>query len=525
MLNRLTIGTRLSIGFGLMVLILVGASVSAIAGFLSLRRAVAEVRNQTAQIVLAKTTNSQALEVMVYMGAVAASTDPGTVRAYTAEIQGARARYKANLETLKAMTSTPESLKAVQEVEGAVGRARQANAEVLALAEAGRTGEAVKAFATRSCGFLPQWDAVFEALNARRQARMDQAMAETEAQVGRGILLMVAGGIVAVLAAAGLGFVISRSITAPVAGFMGVLSALAKGDLTVRAQVDSRDEIGQLGASLNTALARLSATLKEVAGASATVASGAMELSASADQMAGTTREIARRGEGLNAATGAVMAVLGQFLASLEQVAEHVRASVGQAELAVASTGEGAQGSLDAAARMGGIHDATVKIARSVAVIQELAQQTNLLSLNAAIEAAKAGDKGRGFSVVADEVRKLADRSREATVEINAVIGHAQEAVEGGAASVRATSGLMERIRDAITGVSGRMHEIGATTREHSATAGDLTRRMEDSAREVGLNATATRQLAASVEEITRTASALAQVSETMAGAIAQFEV
>ena len=424
MLKRLNIRTRLASGFGLVVVILFGASLSAVAGFLSLR-------------------------------------------------------------------------KAVQDVAEAVGKARGANTEVVALATAGRNADAVRVYATQSCKSIAQWNAAFDRMNTRRQARMDASLAEAEAQIGRSLMIISVGGILAVLAALYLGFATSRSITEPVAGFMSVLADLAKGDLRVRARVDSQDEIGQLGVSLNTAMDRLTGTLKEVAAASATVASGAIELSASADQMAGTTREIAERGEGLQAGTGQVMAALGQFLASLERVAEHVQESAGQAELAVASTSEGAKGSLEAAGRMGGIHDATVQIARAIALIREIAQQTNLLSLNAAIEAAKAGEKGRGFSVVADEVRKLAERSREATVEIARLIEHAQEVVEGGVTSVRTTSGLMDRIHGAITQVSGRVREIGITTREQSGTAGDLT----------------------------RTASELAHVSEAMAKAVAQFQI
>ena len=255
------------------------------------------------------------------------------------------------------------------------------------------------------------------------------------------------------------------------------------------------------------------------------VASGATELSASAEQMSTTTHEIAKSGEMLHGATDSVASAIVQFLASVEQVAGNVKISADFTDEAVRATEEGATGSKDAGERMGRIRKATAKIASAVNVIREIAQQTNLLSLNAAIEAAKAGEQGKGFSVVAEEVRKLAERSRQATVEIEKLILETHEAVEGGFASVQTTTALMDRIQGMITKVAARVREIGMATREQSSTASEIAKRMEESAGEVGQNATATQELSATVQEISRTAADLARVSETMAVAVARFRI
>jgi methyl-accepting chemotaxis protein len=395
----------------------------------------------------------------------------------------------------------------------------------MGFAQDGKRAEALKLYAEASCPKILLWNSAFAKVNDWRQTRMDEAQEQAERQIRRSTLAILAAGLAAIAAASVLGALITRSITRPVHGFMAVLATVAAGDLTVQARVDSRDEIGQLGASLNQALQRIRATIREVSQSAMAVASGATQLAASSEQMAATTQELARNGELLHSATETVSAATVQFLASVEQVAGNVKVSVDQTDQAVDATVAGAQGNRDAAERMGRIHEATGKISTAVAVIQEIAQQTNLLSLNAAIEAAKAGDKGKGFSVVAEEVRKLAERSRSATVEIEKLIQETHAAVAGGVSSVQTTSGLMSRIHDSIGNVSSLVREIGAATREQFGTAGEIAKRMADSAKEVSHNATATQELSATVQEISRTSMELAQVSETMASAVAKFQV
>ena len=241
--------------------------------------------------------------------------------------------------------------------------------------------------------------------------------------------------------------------------------------------------------------------------------------------MSATTRELAGNGGQLQAATDTVAAAITQFQASVARVDGNVATSADLTGQAVAATRAGAEGSREAAVRMGSIHTATDQIARAVAVIQEIAQQTNLLSLNAAIEAAKAGDHGKGFSVVAEEVRKLAERCRSATVEIEHLIQDTHQAVAGGEASVQGAASLMERIQAAVTRIETQVQAIGGATREQTATSEAIARQMEASAQGVGQNAAGTQQLSATVEEISRTAAELARVAEGMAGAVARFQV
>jgi len=524
MLNRLGIGKRLTIGFGLIVVIMIAAVGVGVAGFRSLHGATGEVKRETAQILLAKDAHAHALQAMAYIGAVAAAEDPALRNKDLEIVKAQRAAYGADLEAIKALASD-EIRGRLTELEAAIATGRESNTQVLELAKAGKHVEAMKIYTEAACPKVLLWNSAFDKITDLLQTRMDAAQNLAETAIRRSTLAIIAAGVLAIAAAAALGYLITRSITVPVKGFMGILGTVATGDLRVRAQVASRDEIGQLGVSLNQALQRIQETIREVSQASLAVASGATQLSASAAQMSATTQELARNGELLHAATGTVGAATTQFLASVEQVAGNVKLSVAQTGLAVDASDAGHRGNQDAAERMDRIHAATGKISNAVTVIQEIAQQTNLLSLNAAIEAAKAGDKGKGFSVVAEEVRKLAERSRSATVEIKSLIQDTHSAVDGGVGAVRTTSELMTRIHESIGQVSDLVRQIGTATTEQFSAAGAIARHLEESSQGVSQNATATQELSATVAEISRTAAELALVSETMAGAVAVFQV
>jgi methyl-accepting chemotaxis protein len=319
--------------------------------------------------------------------------------------------------------------------------------------------------------------------------------------------------------------VITRSITRPIQAFKETMALAAQGDLTVTARIDSHDQVGSLGVALNQMLAKLAGTLRQVGQASAAVASGATELSSSAEEMAATTAQIAEGSEAINVVTAQMASAINQLAASVHQVADNVRVSVAQAGLVVSAADQGGQGGSDAVQRMKAITETTRSIAKVITLMQEIARQTNLLSLNAAIEAAKAGAHGKGFAVVAEEVRKLADRSRSAAVEVEGLTRDNLGAVAGGTAAVETTLGLIGQIQEAIGSMASLTREVGAATEEQATTAVQVARHVDEASAQVGRNAAATQQLAATVHEISRTATELARVSEGLAQAVAVFRV
>ncbi len=402
---------------------------------------------------------------------------------------------------------------------------RPINNEVIRLEKAGRHKEAVALFAGEAEAAKAKWLKSLDDLSVFAADRLREARdrAQSALDNARFMVALLLGLAIALGVAAALA--ITRGIIRPVKAFQEILGRAATGDLRVKAEAGARDEIGDLGVSLNGMLGRQREAIQGVASATATVASGATELSASADQMSSATQQIARSSETLNQVMEQVAAAMLELAASVQEVAGNVRLSQEESRQAVLAAEAGRRDGEQATRRMEKILATTGNIAQAVRVIQDIARQTNLLSLNAAIEAAKAGAQGKGFSVVAEEVRKLAERSRQAAMEIEGLILESREAVEDGTQAVRAAIGFLGSIHQAIDGVAARVQEIGAATEEQTRTADEVSRRVDEASREVGQNAAATHQLSATVVEIARTSSDLARVSEGLAEAMGQFKV
>jgi methyl-accepting chemotaxis protein len=157
-------------------------------------------------------------------------------------------------------------------------------------------------------------------------------------------------------------------------------------------------------------------------------------------------------------------------------------------------------------------------------VITEIANQTNLLSLNAAIEAAKAGDQGKGFAVVAEEVRKLAERSAGAAGEISGLIAKSRSAMQEGMSTVEGTETALKSMRQDIQAVADLARGIGAASEQQNQTSEELARRTEASSSATERSAAAAHELTATVEEVNRTAEYLARIADELATSLARFQ-
>ena len=338
------------------------------------------------------------------------------------------------------------------------------------------------------------------------------------------------GSVLAGLALLGLiswvvSLTVARTILRPLAGLSRAFEHLAHGDLTVRAEVRSQDELGQVAETFNSTVAQLNRALTTVDHASARVASGSVELAASAEEMAKAVGEVALVSEELRGAGLAVQEALLELGANVAAMAEHSARTGTEAEAAERDTTKGTATGHSAAEGMQAIQEATGRIFTAVQAIQNIARQTNLLSLNAAIEAAKAGTLGKGFAVVAEEVRKLAEQSTHSAKEIEEIIGVTERAVAGGDASVQVTITNLASIRTRIADVTRRVRDIGALSTRQAHTSAGVSLLMGRTAAGLNQNAAATHELSATVQEVARTSEELSRVAEELKEIVRGFRL
>jgi len=255
--------------------------------------------------------------------------------------------------------------------------------------------------------------------------------------------ISIAAIIFGVLLAGAFGFIVVRSITIPLATGVMIANKLADGDLTVEVVVSGKDETGQLMAALKSMTEKLRAIINQISNTSTQVAAASNQLHSTSEHIATGAEEVvaqastvATAGEEMSATSGDIaqncqMAAEGAQRAS--QTASDGAVVVERTVIVMGQIAEKVQESAKTVESLGARSD---QIGAIIGTIEDIADQTNLLALNAAIEAARAGEQGRGFAVVADEVRALAERTTRATKEIGEMIKAIQKETKGAVAAM-----------------------------------------------------------------------------------------
>ncbi|MGB9934183.1 methyl-accepting chemotaxis protein [Thermodesulfovibrio yellowstonii] len=449
--------------------------------------------------------------------------------------------YYEKLKLIESLTPSNDAKawEIIKKVKAAGEKGFSLNDKVIQLSLSGKNDEAIDFMLKEAREPIRQWITDTNELIAYQEERNKLRFEEAVNIINQSKLLSIGIGMICTVLSIFIALFLTKSITQPINEIVEKLAKVAQGDLTIDIKVNRKDEMGILMNSLKDSIESIKRLIAESKTISSSLASSSEELSA-------TTEEISRNLKSQTERASQIASAAEEMSQTVVDIAKNASniAEVSVTTASVAKEGkdmtmntaqeikviEGAIGKLSEVINVLG--DRSRQIGEIVTVIKDIADQTNLLALNAAIEAARAGEQGRGFAVVADEVRKLAERTTKATDEIAEMIRGIQTEVDVAEGSMedatkKVASGveLSNKSAEILGQILSKAQELQSMIQQIASATEEMSSVTDHITQDIGSIAEGSKEISLAVDQSAQTASDIARLGGELKIAIDKFKV
>jgi methyl-accepting chemotaxis protein len=533
---NLQIGTKLGSAFGFLLVIIVVMISFGISSTRKINGSVKEIaKGSYAKTVYAFQASKAVDDVVASIRMLALLKGQNDVAREKQKIEEARGRYREAMAKLEDTEKSEEGKKLLENMKNAIAPAAQVDNRVMELALAHKQEEAVALFMKEAIPLLAKLQEAFNAQVKYQQENVDAAYQKSEVMYEQTKWLQIIAGMISTILGIMAAVFLTRHFTFRIKKLRDTMGRIADGDLSTQVVIHAMDEIGELGISINRMVTSVGAIIASVKETASQVESSANMLNLVCEQIASSTEEVASQ-TGTIATASEEMAATSSGIAqnctmaaeSTQQGNNLVMEGVSVVQETVDGMNQISERVKATAATLGSLGSRSDQIGEIVGTIEDIADQTNLLALNAAIEAARAGEQGRGFAVVADEVRALAERTTKATKEIAQMIKAIQNEtadavkamdegvneVERGSADAAKSGAALNEILTQINAISMEVNQIATAAEEQTATTMEITNNIQQISEVIQMSASCSHDSASAAKELLTSAEELHRLVE-----------